>query len=124
MNNKGFAITGIIYTLFVLFLMILLSVLSGLTSYQRLMINSTKTLEPSFEGTKITNISDVVDNNGVTKYSGKYVFKNGNTMCTAYLETGTKLQNATISFVEGTCSFSVSKDNINKDSTYIFGMEN
>ena len=76
MNNKGFAITGIIYTLFILFLMILLTVLAGLSSYQRLMVNSTRSLENSFEGEQMTD-DDVtnIKNSGVASVSGKYVFK-------------------------------------------------
>ena len=97
MNNKGFAITGIIYTLFILFLMILLTVLTGLSSYQRLMINSTRSLENSFEGEKIvddpsTNNDkfDNIKNNGYAKYLGKYVFELANGIeCSTYLKKGT-----------------------------------
>lgn len=95
MNNKGFAITGIIYTLFILFLMILLTVLTNSSSYQRLMINSTRSLEGSFEGEEISSIvnSDKfneIKNNGKAKYLGKYVFKLNNGLeCSAYLKKDT-----------------------------------
>lgn len=82
MNNKGFAITGIIYTLFILFLMILLTVLTGLSSYQKLMINSTRSLENSFEGEEIgddpSNLYydfDDIEEYKKAYYLGKYVFK-------------------------------------------------
>lgn len=97
MNNKGFAITGIIYTLFILFLMILLTVLTGLSSYQRLMINSTRSLENSFEGEKIVDDSSIdneefdnIKKNGYAKYLGKYVFELANGIeCSTYLKKGT-----------------------------------
>lgn len=124
MNNKGFAITGIIYTLFILFLMILLSVLSGLRSYQRLMISSTSSLETSFEGTKLSELSlDVIDDENVTKYAGKYVFTEGTNTCTTYLASDVDLDIDTIHFTEGTCSFSPNESNLKTDETYIFGVE-
>lgn len=82
MNNKGFAITGIIYTLFILFLMILLAILSISSSYQRMIIKSVESLEPSFEGKKVGNITDSYyeyDNFGIIRikanYTGKYIYK-------------------------------------------------
>ena len=39
MNNKGFAITGILYTIFILFIMILLSILSGLNTRKNILEN-------------------------------------------------------------------------------------
>ena len=49
MNNKGFAITGILYTLFTLFVMILLSVLATI-SYKKTVLEKTITkLEDDYE---------------------------------------------------------------------------
>lgn len=98
MNNKGFAITGIIYTLFILFLMILLTVLAGLSSYQRLMVNSTRSLENSFEGEEIINDPsdeyvdlDTIKNDKKAYYLGKYIFKLDNGLeCLAYLNKDTE----------------------------------
>ena len=95
MNNKGFAITGIIYTLFIIFLMVLLSVLSGLKSYQRLMSNSISGLENSFEGVKLKDSSyedNAIDGNGVVNYSGKYVFEKEGVTYMTYLGKGTNLK--------------------------------
>lgn len=95
MNNKGFAITGIIYTLFILFLMILLTVLAGLSSYQRLMVNSTRSLENSFEGEEISDVvnSDKfvdIKNDKTAYYLGKYIFELDNGLeCSAYLKKDT-----------------------------------
>lgn len=100
MNSKGFAITGIIYTLFVLFLMISLSVLSGLNSVQRLMVNSTGVLESSFDGIKISS-EELVEINaqGIAPYYGKYIFNaryanGGRIVCTSYLSKGAKFSEA------------------------------
>ena len=126
MNNKGFAITGIIYTLFIIFLMVLLSVLSGLRSYQRLMINSIGGLENSFEGIKLKGSSyedNAIGVDGIVNYSGKYVFESGGNKCTTYLEKGTKLNTTdTIYYIEGTCSIAL-EDNLNEENTYIFGVD-
>ena len=104
MDNKGFAITGIIYTLFILFLLILLTVLTGLNSYQRLMVNSTKSLEDDFDGEEVA-VKDALENNK-TKYLGKYIFKVDNNNddvidetdtieCSAYLNKGVNFSSYT-----------------------------
>lgn len=96
MNNKGFAITGIIYTLFILFLMILLTSLAVLSSYQRLMINSTSSLENSFEGKEVEASTMT---NGEADVLGKYIFRidengdgeiddNDTMECSVYLNKG------------------------------------
>ena len=99
MNNKGFAITGIIYTLFVLFLLILLSVLSGLSSFQKLMINSTEIFETSYEGTKIDDTEvEEIKIDGIATYTGKYIFDMTITettiKCSAYLYKDTNFKSA------------------------------
>lgn len=111
MNNKGFAITGIIYTLFILFLMILLSILSGLSTTQRLMITSTESLEESLKGIKV-DITEAEDE--IAPYSGKYIFEvkvtnadnSINTfMCSTYLNKGTNFKNKNdINFITKDCN--------------------
>lgn len=133
MNNKGFAITGIIYTLFILFLMILLTVLTGLSSYQRLMINSTRSLENSFEGEKIDDDPSIdnIKDNGYAKYLGKYIFRidengdgeiddNDTMECSTYLKKGTMFNgdNTTKSF-----SKSIAKLSPNDCNDYDVKME-
>ena len=124
MNNKGFAITGIIYTLFIIFLMVLLSVLSGLKSYQRLMTNSISGLESSFEGVKLSDTTyDIIADDGTLNYSGKYVFKSNSDVCTTYLNKGINVNTSTIYYIEGSCSFTISKDNLNLENSYILGVD-
>lgn len=110
MNNKGFAITGIIYTLFVMFLMILLSVLSGLSSLQRLMINSNESLENTFKGNQVS--STQIENmklNGEANCFGKYIFEvigpdNKKITCSTYLNKGTKFQDENIIYSPSNCN--------------------
>jgi len=100
MNNKGFAITGIIYTLFILFLMILLTVLSSLNSFQRLIVNSTETLETSFEGKKISDEElKEIKTSRIAPYIGKYIFNTLNTdgdtiVCSSYINKNTNFNDS------------------------------
>lgn len=108
MNNKGFAITGIIYTLFVLFLMILLSVLSGLSASQRMIISSVENLDKDLSGTKIEDTTEInqINDDGITTYFGKYIFTittNSSVKCSAYLEKNVDFKNADITFSPKDC---------------------
>ena len=134
MNNKGFAITGIIYTLFVMFLMILLSVLSGLSSLQRLMINSNENLEDAFKG--VTVIQEEIlemnkPNNRKAKYFGKYIFEvtgpNSTTIqCSTYLEKGTNFQDESITYSPSDCNKYIYEygTDISLKTVYSFEKEN
>ena len=53
LGNRGFAITGILYTLFILFLMVLVSVLAGLRTRKNVLESSTSVLEESFLGSNV-----------------------------------------------------------------------
>ena len=77
LNNKGFAITGILYTVFILFLLITVAVLAGLQSRKTMLEKSTMKLEESYEG-KEQN-SDLIDafnkgENSIAPVTGKYEF--------------------------------------------------
>ncbi len=77
LDNKGFAITGILYTLLILFLMILLSVFGGLRAKKNMLEKSTEFLEQSFLGDASKSdqyIASVIENR-VAPVSGKYVFE-------------------------------------------------
>lgn len=79
LNNKGFAITGILYTLFILFILLMFSILNGLQSKKQMLEKSTVKLEESFKLKDVTNDSNV----GIIKASseekalvaGKYTFE-------------------------------------------------
>jgi len=77
MNNKGFAITGILYTLFILFLLIAISVLGSLSAKKNMLQQSVTTLEKKFQGTYSPDAMSGF--NGSTTefkvpYDGKYIF--------------------------------------------------
>ncbi len=77
LDNKGFAITGILYTLFVLFLLIMMSVLAGLNSRKNSLEKSVMSLEESFSGNnaKSSEYITYVSENQIAPVTGKYVFE-------------------------------------------------
>ena len=123
MNNKGFAITGIIYTLFLLFLTILLSVLSVLNRYQTLMVNSTKDIEVSYEGI-YTNKNNLIKDLEITEDKGKYIFDveltDGTIInnCYSYLDKGINLNIDNINMSPSKCNNNIKNKKLT--SIYIF----
>lgn len=102
LNNKGFAITGILYSLYALFLIILLSVLSSLKVRKNIIEDQTAVLEESYKGTLISNasaIDEVMTKKEATR-AGKYIFElilendSNHTKCYSYLKKGDKLHNS------------------------------
>jgi hypothetical protein len=103
LNNKGFAITGILYTVFALFLMILLSVLSGLNIKRNLLEKNMDTMKEALEekctkykGTDKINISTEY----TTKYQGKYVIEVNDYEYTTYLSSNETLTLSTLKDLE------------------------
>lgn len=95
MNNKGFAITGILYTLFVLFTMILLSILAAISYKRSILEQSIIGLEDSFKMEKVETIdSNVINSNRMALLDGKYEFTlntggaSGTISCVTYLKKG------------------------------------
>lgn len=71
MNNKGFAITSILYTIFVLFLLILISILFALNNQNNLMRKSIESLEDDYiKPAELNNIESVT----TAQCTGKYIF--------------------------------------------------
>ena len=108
LNNKGFAITGILYTLFILFLLILVSVLGGLSAKKNLLEQSIISQEDIFLGKKIPLTEAVVEKENpedntidkITLVSGKYIFQvNGSGKCVAYLKKGINLTKDKITYI-------------------------
>lgn len=110
MNNKGFAITGILYTLLILFTMILLSVLATMSVKKTTLEKTIIGLEDSYKLKDLGEIktetsSDkvlaldgtVLLNNRIPLISGKYEFilKTGTSIetvkCVTYLKKGQKI---------------------------------
>lgn len=107
LNNKGFAITGILYTLFILFLLILVSVLSGLSSKRRFAAYSLNKLEDSYTGV-LQESSVITDANSskIAPVTGKYIFKTDpdNKTCVAYFKKGASLDSETITYIPKDCN--------------------
>ena len=86
LNNKGFAITGVLYTVFILFLLIITSVLAGLQLKRTMLERSILLLEDSYIGEnlyesedgkeKIKKINKKAEENEEKKapVTGKYIF--------------------------------------------------
>ena len=107
LNNKGFAITGILYTILVLFLLLLSSLLLMLTTRINRLIKLTDDINKEVENNNIISIgkydsdsnqnkmSNPIDGNKyfITSYRGKYEFKINNNFdkCYSYLPENTLL---------------------------------
>lgn len=107
LNNKGFAITGILYTILVLFLLLLTSLLLMLTTRINRLIKLTDDINKEVENNNIISIgkydsdsnqnkmSNPIDGNKyfITSYRGKYEFKINNSFnkCYSYLPENTLL---------------------------------
>lgn len=79
LNNKGFAITGILYTLFILFILTLLSILSGLQIKKQTLEKATEKVENSYQGIDVSSDADLglakVSSTRTASVTGKYVFE-------------------------------------------------
>lgn len=108
LNNKGFAITSILYTLFILFLLIFMSVLIGLTSRKNFLEKSVMSLEDSFTGEKSDNYIQFVNENQFAPVDGKYIFElddnTNKTICSTYLTKNTNIKKETMVFIPNDCN--------------------
>lgn len=101
MNNKGFAIIGILYTILILFLMIMLSVLAGLNTRKNFMEKSISSFQDDYLG-DAKNSSYVLSANSskTAPVTGKYVFSNNSSdnslECYAYLKAGDNFESKTL----------------------------
>lgn len=89
MNNKGFAITGILYGVLLLFLMVLISLLSVLVFRLNRFTTLVDEVSSDMENKNLVEINETIDTTKYyqTPYRGKYTFTiNGTTTkCYAYL---------------------------------------
>ncbi len=131
LDNRGFAITGILYTLFTLFILILFSILSGLQVKKQMLEKNTEKLEESYKG------KDVTENNkiGISKaqnaqkalVKGKYVFQLSNDskkiQCYTYLNKDDPLTVNDITFVPSDCNDYKGDTNIEFNLLNIYSFE-
>ena len=140
MNNKGFAITGILYTLFILFIMILFSILSSLSYKKGILEKTVLGIEDDYETEIFSgNINDtyiITTNSGietaVSKINGKFEFtptatstviSENKTKCYVYFKKGEKIyeKNAVDIAANGfTSSFKMIPDDCNRTYKDIF----
>ncbi len=99
LNNKGFAITGILYTLLVLFLITLISVLAELNTRKKIMEKSIETLEDKYEFISCGHTTEEKE----APETGKYIFKGANT-CYAYIAKGATLEPTNIQYTTSNCN--------------------
>ena len=111
LDNKGFAITGILYSVFIVFLLIMVSVLGVLQSKRAMLDRSFVFSEDFYEGTIINGEVQRVIDSGRATVDGKYVFnfidtKDNNkslTICSTYLHKGDALDHNVV-FVPDDCN--------------------
>ena len=115
MDNKGFAISGIIYTLCILFLIILLTTISGLNLLQKLKVNSVQNFEEVFKGRKMESEEFLYLNEfKVAPVTGKYVFQVTKVdeevinECVAYLKRETNIISDYPTFFPNECNEGIS----------------
>ena len=100
LNNKGFAITGIFYTLLVLFMLTLISILAGLNTRKRIMDKSVETLEDKYEFTSCGHTTTALE----APETGKYIYRSSNLTCYAYLSKGTTTNPNNIQYTTTKCN--------------------
>ncbi len=125
MNNKGFAITGILYTIFILFIMTLLAILSGLNTRLKIMQKSIMSFDDDY-----VQVNNVITSSGENLafrqnalYTGKYVFQSitdSNKVCISYIRRGKVFK--TISFIndDTNCKDLYSKNQLALKAIYKF----
>ena len=117
MNNKGFAITGVLYTIMVLFLLILVSILAGLSSRNNFLKKSVESIEDDYVGSEVMDNS-VIDSarvNKIAPVTGKYVFNITGTdiSCYSYVISGNTLDYSSDDFYFTTTSCNEDKESGN-----------
>lgn len=109
MNNKGFAISGLLYGIFLLFLMILISILSVLVTRINRLDYMTKETSELMEMKEVDDFTTTPSENYTTTVDGYYklAISSGSTSqeCNAYLPKNTLLQ-----FADGYLKYKLEND--------------
>ncbi len=122
-NNKGFAITGILYALLVMFLSVLVFVLSNLKSNRAMLERSIVTLEGTYQGTeKDISLVQQAEKTKIAPVTGKYIFNLKSTdkevTCVSYLKKYSRIDHS-ITFIPNDCNiynYSFSYENSQSES--------
>ena len=96
LNNKGFAITSILYGLLILFVLLVSSYLTVLTARKNRVDKITSKIEDDYY---FNNVSDEITIDDINTFkapnTGKYIFNNDEN-CYMYLEKGSTIDNSNI----------------------------
>ena len=85
LNNKGFAITSVLYGLLILFVVMTSTYLTVLSAKKNRLDNITKEIEDSYDfNIKKENLTESIGDTYTAPYTGKYTFDN----CIMYLYKG------------------------------------
>lgn len=85
LNNKGFAITSVLYGLLILFVVMTSSYLTVLSAKKNRLDNITKEIEKKYDfNIKKENLTESIGDTYTAPYTGKYTFDN----CIMYLYKG------------------------------------
>lgn len=122
LNNKGFAISAILYALLILFTLTLVSLVTGLNSRNRILEKSIETIERKYNWDCKYKDDPVdpapsIENISIIQHRGKYIFKdtNGNE-CYTYLREGTRIINL------DNIEFTTTECNNNKNNLELIGV--
>lgn len=85
LNNKGFAITAVLYGLLILFVILIGSYLTLLATKKNRLDIITSDIESKYEFNETIEINDNIVYPYTALYTGKYVFENN---CIRYLDIG------------------------------------
>ena len=119
LDNRGFAITGILYTIFILFLISILSLLSGLRNKRLISERYLNLIENKYKG-ELINIDNLPN---IIEKTGKYEFilekndieNNFDIICITYLKNNTQINSYNdLTFIPETCNNYKSKIKFNK----------
>ena len=115
LNNKGFAISAILYTLLILFTLTLISLIAGLNSRNKMLEKSIESIEKKYnwdciDETKDSNLPYLP----TTEKRGKYIFKGTNKegnkiKCTSYVNKEVNLNPEKLIYTTSTCNLDTVK---------------
>lgn len=102
LNNKGFAITSVLYGLLILFVLLVGSYLTILTARKNRQDKITENIETKYYYSKMSGDMTLEDD-FTAPYTGKYIFDN-NEKCYIYLAKGSVLDKSDIILGDSSCN--------------------
>ncbi len=118
LNNRGFAISAILYTLLILFTLTLISLIAGLNSRNKMLEKSIESIERKYNWDCIDEAKDNnLPNLQVAEKRGKYIFKGtneeGNTIkCITYINKSEILNPDKLTYTTSNCNLEAVKSTL------------